>query len=261
MRDRGFALVIVLWSLGLLALLGCALTATARNGARIARNTGDAAVAEAAADGGLQRAIFMVQQSAWPTDGSSHTLRVGEALVEVRATDQLGRLNPNETTVAMLEGLLVSAGAEPSRAASLAKAIVDWRIRGLNSLSGGTKLDQYRAAGLPYSAANRPFHSIDELGLVLGMSSPLLARLEPRLSIYPPGDVEQPLSGTVAAWTSEEEAKTGSIGRNLVATIVATARLPHGARFARRAVVRFNLDPGVDPCAAAGFVACRNRSA
>ena len=75
------------------------------------------------------------------------------------------------------------------------------------------------------------------------MSRPLLARLEPRLSVYPPGDVEQPLAGTVAAWTSEEAAQSGSIGRNLVATIVATARLPHGARFARQAVVRFKAHP------------------
>ena len=142
--DRGFALVIVLWSLGVLVLLGCTLTAAARSGVRVANNTRDATVAEAAANGGLRRGTFMVQQRAWPADGSAHALRVGEAVVEVRASDQLGRLNPNATTVGALEALLIRAGADASHAASLARAIVDWRIRGLGSLSGGAKLDQYR---------------------------------------------------------------------------------------------------------------------
>ena len=42
-RERGFALLIVLWTLGLLALLGTQLLATARQDTQLARNLVDAA--------------------------------------------------------------------------------------------------------------------------------------------------------------------------------------------------------------------------
>ena len=58
--QRGFALLIVLWTLPLLALLGTQLLATSRQDTQLARNLLDAAVLEAAAkarcSGGLQRA-------------------------------------------------------------------------------------------------------------------------------------------------------------------------------------------------------------
>ena len=56
------------------------------------------------------------------------------------------------------------------------------------SRAGGPKLAQYQAAGLPYGPANRPFDSLDELGLVLGMTPTLLARMRPFLSVYQEGD-------------------------------------------------------------------------
>ena len=42
-RQEGFALLIVLWTLGLLALLGTQLLATSRQDAQIARNLRDTA--------------------------------------------------------------------------------------------------------------------------------------------------------------------------------------------------------------------------
>ena len=57
-RRNGFVLLIVLWTLGLLALLGTRLTATARAQLRLAAATRDLAAAEAAADAGLRQAMF-----------------------------------------------------------------------------------------------------------------------------------------------------------------------------------------------------------
>jgi type II secretory pathway component PulK len=39
------------------------------------------------------------------------------------------------------------------------------------------KLDRYRLAGLPYGPPSRPFATVDEIGLVAGMSADLLSRL------------------------------------------------------------------------------------
>src|SRR6202011_359383 len=60
-RDaRGFVLLIVLWSVGLLALLGAQLTATARVQLRMAMVARDTAIVEAAADGAIRQAMFAV---------------------------------------------------------------------------------------------------------------------------------------------------------------------------------------------------------
>ena len=57
-RSRGFALVIVPWSMAMLALLGTQLTSTARLQMRLAAAARDTAIAEAAADGAIQHVMF-----------------------------------------------------------------------------------------------------------------------------------------------------------------------------------------------------------
>src|SRR5271167_4295670 len=59
-RSGGFALLVVLWSLGLLALLGVLLTSTARVEMGVAVAARDHAAAEAAADGAIRQAVFML---------------------------------------------------------------------------------------------------------------------------------------------------------------------------------------------------------
>jgi len=57
-REDGFALLIVLWALGLLALLVSSLAAAGRSDLSFAGNTRDSAIVEAAADGAVQQAMF-----------------------------------------------------------------------------------------------------------------------------------------------------------------------------------------------------------
>ena len=66
-RQRGFALLIVLWTLALLALLGTQLLATSRQHVQLAHNLLDAAALEAAANGAVQQAIFGVLDSSLAT--------------------------------------------------------------------------------------------------------------------------------------------------------------------------------------------------
>src|SRR5215831_8873131 len=71
-RQRGFALLIVLWSMALLALIGTRITAAGRAGAQLATNLRASAIAEAAADGAVFEALFHFMDSSdghWPVDG------------------------------------------------------------------------------------------------------------------------------------------------------------------------------------------------
>ena|SRR5262249_24006792 len=76
-RNRGFALLIVLWTLVLIAFVIAHVTATARSELRIAGNLKANAVAQAAADGAIYEAIFNLadprQDQRWLADGAGHT--------------------------------------------------------------------------------------------------------------------------------------------------------------------------------------------
>jgi general secretion pathway protein K len=251
--ERGFALLIVLWTLGLLALIVAQLTAGGRSEAQIAANLRANATAEAAADGGVNNAVLQLLGGRWAADGSAHELRIGAAVVVVRAADQIGKINPNATTAGVLQALMVNLGVPPARAGPLSRAIIDWRTPSGESISGGEKLTQYRAAGLPYGPANRPFESLDEIGLVVGMTQDVLDRIKPFLSVYQEGTVQRSANNSLAldslddAKAKDARALIGSFtSHNLIAAITATATTPDGGRFTRRAVVRLKGAPQGD---------------
>src|SRR5277367_4288128 len=76
--QRGFALLIVLWTLVLLVLLVTQLTAAGRTETRIAANLRSGAAAEAAAEGAVYEALFHLLDSSaghWNVDGAIHQVR------------------------------------------------------------------------------------------------------------------------------------------------------------------------------------------
>jgi general secretion pathway protein K len=249
MRQRGFALLIVLWTLALLALLGTQLVAAGRGEAQLARNLVDAAQTEAATDGAVQQAIFAMLDASdarWKTDGMVHEIRLGDVAVSLRLADENGKVNPNLASASLLAALLVQVGAPPSTAASLANAIVDWRTD--NRLLGQPDADaaRYGLAGLDYAPPGANFLDVDELGEVLGMTAELLARLRPHMTVYSARDPDGATAdGVVAAALRQAgpAAQTDN-GEVPVAEIVARASGPNHCEFAERVVVRVDAaDP------------------
>ncbi len=166
-RQRGFALLIVLWTLALLALLCAQITAGARTQLRLAADSRDRAVAEAAADAGIRQAMFMLIAGN-PIGSPGHPLRirVNEAEVDILAEDEAGKINPNIVSRDVLRGLLVGVGVDQPLAARLAGEIADWRTSGRVSVLGGQKIDQYRDRLLPYRSGDHAFTSLEEIGLI-----------------------------------------------------------------------------------------------
>ena len=250
-RERGFALLTVLWTLALLALVAAQLTTNGRSAVRAATNLRAGAVAELAADGAIHHAMLLLLRGEWVPDGVPRELRVGGAVVVLRVVSENLKLNPNAATVPAQAALLRRLGVDDARAVQLARAIVDWRSPGPRSLAGGAKAAQYRAAGLPYAPANHGFDSIGELGLVNGMTPAILARLKQALSIYQEGDTpDLDVTAMSPAELQREMAKNpwsfGASGRVMVVAIEAVATGDAGGRFARRAVARLRADPSLD---------------
>src|SRR5208282_4409974 len=131
--NGGFALIIVLWTLVLIAFIVVHLTANARTEIRIASNLVANAVAQAAADGAIFEAIFNQSDpqpdQRWPVDGKARELTIGNSRVTLRldygppvapleTLDELGRvLGMTPATLAAIRPHLTLFGPpQPSAA-------------------------------------------------------------------------------------------------------------------------------------------------
>ena len=182
-RERGFALLIVLWSMVLLSLLLSRLVYAGRSEAEIAFNLRRAAQLQAQADGLLYDVIFglLGGPGRWTADGGPRRIRLRAGVAVVSVVNLAGRINPNSASASLLDALLHRVGADARAADAVSEAMVDWRSPDASGRSGAP---HYTAAGLSYSPPGSPFQSIGEIGLVLGMTPALLARLAPHLSLY-----------------------------------------------------------------------------
>jgi general secretion pathway protein K len=241
-RSRGFALVVVLWSLAMLALLGTQMTAATRVQLRLAAQARDQAMAEAAAEGAIRQSAFILLGGGRPGPaGAPMRIQIGGVSVAVSASDEAARIDPNAASPDVWRALLATVGVEPPRATALAGEIADWRTNNPASTLGGAKIDLYQDRNLPYRSADHPFYSVDEIGLVPDMTPDILARLRPWLSVYHEGDVADATAD--ARGSSSDESIPG---RNVIMRVTAAATIPGRARFVRSAVVRIRADPAAE---------------
>jgi general secretion pathway protein K len=135
-RSSGLALIIVLWTLVLIAFIVTHITAIGRTEIRIASNLVANATAEAAADGAIFEAIFNLTRpeadQRWQIDGTAHKLAIGYSLMMVRVEDEAGWINPNTASPPLLEALLRVTGSDPESARRLATVIGEWVGSGLS---------------------------------------------------------------------------------------------------------------------------------
>ena len=245
-RQKGFALLIVLFALAMLALLGSTVLATARQDVQIARNLREAAVLRAAAHGAVQQAIFRVLDQSnqhWAADDIPRAIRIGASLVIVRVENENDKVNPNTASVPLLRALLVQVGADPITAEREAEAIVAWRLAGGVPGRPDATTARYIAAGMAYGPSGAPFSNLDELSAVMGMTPALLARLRPHLTVFTDDDpdmtTEDPFVARALASIGDTTLGAGPGGPEVV-SITADAHGAGGSRFTAREIVRTN---------------------
>ncbi len=213
-RDRGFALLIVLWSLVLLGLLITQILASGRTALALAGNLRAAATARASADGAINEALFHVLSAGadhWPPDGSPHSLgNAGGTVISVRVKSLTSQINPNLASTGLLAGLLQASGATPAQAKQLANAIIQWRSPAVSKQEAAAQVATYRNAGLPYAPPGHLFADLSELGDVLGMPPPLLAKALPHMNLYQTDDPNPALSDPVVRQALKLSGQAGS---------------------------------------------------
>ncbi|HXG34354.1 MAG TPA: hypothetical protein VNJ11_13385 [Bryobacteraceae bacterium] len=172
-KARGAALLIVLWLSAALAAIAFALSAKVRAEAERSVTAWEGVQAYYLATGAVERALLHILWGPPYYQPGMTSFRFsfpsGEAVVHI--LPEAGKLNLNFATVEELERLFAALGADPVRAAEIARAVVDWRTP---APQGPTVFDHYYLALVPsFRAAHASFQEVEELLLVKGMTPEL----------------------------------------------------------------------------------------
>ncbi len=187
-RQRGIALVAVLWTLVLLAVIAATVLRESRTQSRLARNFLVGAEAEALADGGVHRAIAglmaPIKSGGWRVDGTVYAWRTGDGEVRIRIEDEGGKIDLNRVNGRQLKNLFLAVGLEEPAAETLADSILDYRDKDDTKRPAGAEDSDYSAAGLPHGAKDGPFEALEELRQVLGMTRETYMAVAPALTVH-----------------------------------------------------------------------------
>lgn len=187
-KQRGVALLLVLWACALLAILLGGYALTARTEGLQAHYQFARTQARYAAEAGVARAAWAISQTdprlRWKVDGHPYSFELDQAQIHVRITAEDGKIDLNTASPPLLQRFFTVLGVDPGHAEHLAAAIADWRDADDASLPNGAEAAQYRDAGRHYGPRNGPFASIEELQQVLGMDAALYAKAAPFLTLW-----------------------------------------------------------------------------
>lgn len=185
--QKGFALVLVLWVLSLLTIMAGSFALSMRREAAIVIGGSSNAQAMAVAESGLAVAELMLmnpdQLQRWRTDGSIYQINYAASKVRVRMLAESGKVDINRADQTLLQGLLAQAPVDAELQTKLVNAILDWRDADDLVRIEGAEKEEYKDAGLSYQPRNKPFQSIEELQLVLGMNEQVFNWLENRVTV------------------------------------------------------------------------------
>ena len=263
--QRGVALLLVLWACTLLAILLGGYAAMARTEGLQARYQFAETQAHYAAEAGLMRAIYGLQDprigQRWIGDGRAYHFRYDHAAVVVHAVDESGKVDLNTDTPEALQGLFRAAGLAPDKASQLAGQVVEWRSIPTLPNQAQTQRAAYAAAGRDYGPRHGPFATIEEAQMVLGMTPALYQRIAPVLTIWAgntspnpntapplalqaiPGMTAAQLATIRAARANNANDPSLALNNGTTHSIESEATLADGTRAVLRATIR--MQPGL----------------
>jgi general secretion pathway protein K len=187
-RERGLALLTVLWVLSLLSVIAAALIAQTHTELQITRNMKETARARALAEAGvflaIPRLLDPTPERQWRSDGKERLIEYGGGEIRVTLQDEGGKIDLNAAPDEVLAGLFDVLGVGPDDAARLVDAIADWKDADDLRRVNGAEKDDYKRAGLSWVPRNGPFEAVEELRLVLGMTPALYQQMLPFVTIY-----------------------------------------------------------------------------
>jgi type II secretory pathway component PulK len=167
----------VLWSISLLAALAMAASVTFRGFAGVMSVDRNRVERDALITAGLEVAASIILDlgKTTPLRDLERTVALSTGTVNVRLSDEGGRIDIAKAPAEVLAAMLRSAGAPPATADSVAKAIIEQR---------GNAPRSGPAARRPPVLATTHEQALSNIGQIAGMRAQWLAAIAPLTTIY-----------------------------------------------------------------------------
>lgn len=267
--QRGVALLVVLWACTLLAIMVGGYAMLARTEGLQARFQFAQTQAHYAAEAGLMRAIYALQdpqlQQRWMPDGRVYPLDFDGAKVNVSIVSENGKVDLNAASPDVLQNLFKAAGMSDGDAQTLTRNVVDWRTFSATMPSNVPNAG-YAQAGRDYGPRHGPFATVEELQMVLGMQPTVYRAVASQVTLWSgrqspdpstapplalaavPGMTPQQAQALVAARSAGPPQVALAAMQGVTHSIRAEATLADGTRAILRATVRLQgIRPGALP--------------
>lgn len=224
-RQRGIALVLVLWMMVLLMVIAASLTVVQRNEIGMVSAMVQERQARAAISAAQQVMIYRLlnppasaadQEPEWKADGVLRPWQFEGFELRIAATPESGRIDLNQAAPEMLEQLFIEVGLDPAEAEALRDTILDWIDPDDDARLHGAEKSDYQAAGLPYGPRNRRFETLQELRQVLGMTPEVYRAVAPALTIHSGQRTVNPLFADRLVLYAIPEVDRGVVDRYLI---------------------------------------------
>ena len=173
---RGAVLMAVLWSISLLAALAMAASVTFRGFAGVMSVDRNRVERDALITAGLEVAASIILDlgKTTPLRDLERTVALSTGTVNVRLSDEGGRIDIAKAPAEVLAAMLRSAGAPPATAESVARAIIEQR----------GNAPRTPAARRPPVLATTHEQALSNIGQIAGMRAQWLAAIAPLTTIY-----------------------------------------------------------------------------
>ncbi|MCG7910009.1 MAG: type II secretion system protein GspK [Candidatus Thiodiazotropha taylori] len=186
-RNRGVALILVLWMVALLTIIAASFSTQSKVESRLAGNSKAALQAKLLAESGFSRAVMELMvispQQRWNFNGQLYPLQTAQGELEVSIRNASGLLDLNKASSDQLNRLFVLISDDPEERNALVDRLHDWRdADDLRRLNGAEDKD-YRAAGYDYATAGKDLTSLEELAYVMGFDAARVNLIRPYVTL------------------------------------------------------------------------------
>jgi general secretion pathway protein K len=125
------------------------------------------------------RTFSVIKENSWPGAEQEYGL-----------TDEEGKINVNKASQSVLENLFEKvAQVEPEAAESIAESILDWRDADDDAHEKGKENGYYRSLEHPYDCKNSDFEVKEELRSVNGVTPEIFEKVKNYITVYGDGVV------------------------------------------------------------------------
>lgn len=187
-RERGIALVAVLWLIAIAGLQVSLFNVSVRDAVALAETETAISRGHALLHAGVELAISRLTEQdrnvRWEPDGADRVVAYAGTYLTIRITPESSRIDINRADPALIAGLVRNLTGRDDLAATLADRIVDWRDTDDKKLPLGAERADYGRAAPDQSIGNRPFLQPEEMTRVLGLPRELAERMQPFVTAW-----------------------------------------------------------------------------